>query len=72
MKRLLVERIIDFDTDFETIEQKVATVEVEDEDDWTLDRLVEAAYSEANMSPKPDDHRVTALGKSVEVANDGD
>lgn len=72
MKKVLVERIIDFEgnsegMDFDRIEQKIATVEVEEEDGWTMDRLVEAAYNKANMNEREDEHRVTALGKSVSV-----
>ena len=74
-KRLMVERIIDFsgnadELDFETIEQRIATVEVENPDEWSAERLVEKAYSEANMSPKSDTHRITALGNAIEVDNE--
>lgn len=74
-KQLLVERIIQFDStegiDFDGIEQRIATLEVEDPDEWTPERLIEKAYSEANMKPKNDSHRITALGKSIEVSGGG-
>lgn len=68
--RLLIERIIDFEKDAETIQQKVATLSVENPDEWSPERLLEKAYNEANMSEKRGEHRITALGKSIEVENE--
>jgi len=74
MKRLMVERIINIADDgslgFDNIEQRIATLEVDNPDEWTAEQLVEMAYSEANMKPRSDEHRITALGKSMEVSDE--
>lgn len=72
MARLLVERIIELDDpneklDFDSIEQKIATLDVRRDGSWTPELLVDKAYEEANMKKRGSKHRITALGKTLDV-----
>lgn len=61
----LVRRIVDMEALDEAIEQTIAVVDAPEH--WTVDRLLERAYDEANMSVKGDPHIVSKLDSSVEV-----
>lgn len=72
MKRLMIQRIIEIKNDgslgFDSIEQFRGIVEVEDPDAHTARELIELAYTQNGEKPKwGDKHRITALGKSMEV-----